>query len=335
MQLYLPVAVGTFFAMVLAHAGWYREGPLSSTDVMPPVYENFWNQTQDWYHQTLRVSCPFQNVDPDFPHSSPYNGHLWTIPIEFYGSMVAFTLVVCLCRCRDEIRLFLLAFTSLCCLHYERWDVFLFVSGILVAEVNLLALGMNFAAREIVVTENRSWRWVCCRVLGNYAGSMLNYIMCAVSLYLISYPGGANQIDEARPGFWYVYLMAWTPRWYVEMWWGFERFWVSVGGVFLVLSISNSTKLQRPFVTRVAQYLGDISYALYIVHGPFLFTLGAWLMRLHGGDGSGWLYVAYFIVTFLVDTLLCIWTADLFWRGVDVKSVVFAKWFAGKCWVNE
>jgi peptidoglycan/LPS O-acetylase OafA/YrhL len=102
-----------------------------------------------------------------------------------------------------------------------------------------------------------------------------------------------------------------------------------------VFTISNSATLQRPFITRVAQYLGNISYALYIIHGPILFTFGSWFMNTYADQEDNRRYAWSFVVATLLNTTLCIWAADLFWRGVDAKSVSFAKWFAEKCWMKD
>jgi len=331
LRLYIPVAVGTFLSMLMAHWEWYQELPETSTDALPPVVESFGDQFQHWRDHMVGISWPFQEVYPNTPYGPPYNGHLWTIPIEFYGSIVVYIMCLSLCRCYTWIRLVLMAFTSLCCLHYERWDIFLFLSGTTLAEISLLKPNLNSLNKTLFPNKSQgSWtmdslsRWL----------SATNWMICFVALYLLSYAGGSYPDYEPGPGIWHEYLMYWTPYRYMELWYGFERFWVTLGGFMLVFSISNSELLQRPFITRLSQYLGDISYALYIVHGPILFTVGAWFMNTYAGDSGLW-YAGAFAVAAFLNTFLCFWAADLFWRGVDAKSVVFAKWFAEKCWVKE
>jgi len=325
LRLYIPVAVGTFTSMLMAYWGMYQELPETSTDALPPVFENFSDNFNHWYNHMVGISWPFQDVYPNTPYGPPYNGHLWTIPIEFYGSIVVYVMVLCLCRCQTWIRLGLMVFTSLCCLHYERWDLFLFLSGTFLAEMSLLEVNLtSFYEDDMSVADRiRRWLWVT------------NWTLFLLALYLLSYPGGSFLDYEPGPGYWHEYLMYWTPRRYMELWYGFERFWVTIGGFILVFSISNSPILQRLFVTRFAQYLGDIAYALYIVHGPILFTFGAWFMNGYAGEESGWWYGQSFVMGAILNTILCIWVADMFWRGVDAKSVAFAKWFAGKCWVQQ
>ena len=340
LRLYIPIAVGTFASMLMAHAQLYHELPESSTEALPPVIENFSDQFKHWLDHMIGISWPFQAVYPNTPYGPPYNGHLWTIPIEYFGSMVVYAMVLGFSRCRTWVRLLLMGFTSLCTLHYERWDLFLFLSGTVLAELSLCRAypaspDLTSSADEkptyngLLKAAHSTINAVKC------FSPALNCLVCLISLYFLSYPGGSYPEYEPGPGLFHEYLMSRTPPRYADLWYGYERFWISVGGVMLVFAISNSSHLQRPFTTRFAQYFGDISYSLYIVHGPILFTFGSWYMDKYGGDGSDERYILAFVASGLMNTLLCIWVADLFWRGIDAKSVLFAKRFAEKCWAYE
>lgn len=76
-----------------------------------------------------------------------------------------------------------------------------------------------------------------------------------------------------------------------------------------------------------------------MLHGQVLFTLGQWIvpkaMNCTGGWENGGLGFGGGLV--LAGVLLLpftFWVADLFWRGVDVRSVSFAKWVGEKCFVR-
>ncbi|KAF2428280.1 hypothetical protein EJ08DRAFT_671449 [Tothia fuscella] len=103
-------------------------------------------------------------------------------------------------------------------------------------------------------------------------------------------------------------------------------------GAFLTVYATSSTStatLRSLFDNPVSVYLGKISYALYLVHGPVVHMLGFWLipwfwaitgketmLQKEIGFGAG----------FAIATLCVIWSADLFCRGVDWRCVAFAKW---------
>lgn len=69
-----------------------------------------------------------------------YNGHPWTIPLEFRGSIILFATTLGLARSRPSIRMATVASLSVYCMAKEQWDVALFLAGIAVAESNLLLL---------------------------------------------------------------------------------------------------------------------------------------------------------------------------------------------------
>lgn len=48
------------------------------------------------------------------------------------------------------------------------------------------------------------------------------------------------------------------------------RAWQMLGEIILVLGLSSDNRLKRPFVSPATQYLGRISYGIYICHGPLL-----------------------------------------------------------------
>lgn len=91
---------------------------------------------------------------------------------------------------------------------------------------------------------------------------------------------------------------------------------------------------------RVCQYLGRISFSLYLVHGLVLRTLshrvvlGLWDVvnkRWAEEEGreemrTGVVVGAFFVVVMPVT----IWIGDLFWRGVEMRAVRFVKWVEKK-----
>jgi peptidoglycan/LPS O-acetylase OafA/YrhL len=118
-----------------------------------------------------------------------------------------------------------------------------------------------------------------------------------------------------------------TPSNWPESW----RFIHCLGGFLLVYAVSSTRThtLRFLFDNVYSRYLGKISYALYLVHGPIVHMLGFWLVpwfwqftgrQNMAGKETGWL------LAFMVQTPLVIWAADVFWRCVDLKSVAFAKW---------
>lgn len=84
-----------------------------------------------------------------------------------------------------------------------------------------------------------------------------------LALVLCCYIGSYPSRDAANtPGY----------GWLADMWddpdynWK-HRFWLSMGGILIVSPASFLPTAQRFFTTRVARYLGKVSFGLYLVHG--------------------------------------------------------------------
>ena len=68
--------------------------------------------------------------------------------------------------------------------------------------------------------------------------------------------------------------------------------------------LQNSLVLQRAFVTSFAEYLGKVSFTLYLVHGPALHSVGYGITSYICGLGEevalpyhGGLLMSFFLVT--------------------------------------
>lgn len=150
-------------------------------------------------------------------------------------------------------------------------------------------------------------------------------IVSIFSLYLMSQPDGRGDVT---PG--WIYLTSLIPKW-----WEAEqyRYWQSVGAIVFIIAVGHSPRWQRFFNTGVVQYFGKISYAIYLMHGPAMHTMGyhweKWAYSWTGVEGY-WYNAGFFLgAAFCVPTV--VWWADVFWRAVDIPTVKFAKWFESKC----
>ncbi|KAK7421998.1 hypothetical protein QQZ08_009719 [Neonectria magnoliae] len=156
--------------------------------------------------------------------------------------------------------------------------------------------------------------WNCISVLG---------------LYLMSFPDAGS---ETTPG--YVYLSTWIPSW-----WDSEPYrpWQSIGCLIFALAVSNSDFWKGFYNSAFSQYLGKISYALYLVHGPIMHMVGyrweRWAWSITGVEGNQ--YVSGFILSMLLCIPSVFWAADVFWRAVDIPTVKFARWFENQLLVSS
>ncbi|KAI9799111.1 MAG: hypothetical protein M1825_004878 [Sarcosagium campestre] len=321
MRLFLPTSVGTFITMLTVWGGlWEPSRPIyMDPNIMrgdgeshPRILPTFLDQSLQWF-DGIRGMTNVWDWHMYFPH---YDHHLWTIPVEFKSSMMLFLTITGLARMRVIPRLALL-FVLICyCIQWDRWEVVLFLAGMFIAETDILKHRENFPKIKDVESHDEACS----------SGRRKVLRVCFWSAMFISglfFTSAPNLSPDQTPG--YVWLSKLIPKTYSEG----HRFLHSIGAIQLVWSISRATFLQIPFKTRFAQYLGKISYALYIVHGPILHVVGfpvvAGLWELTGTETASQ-YSDGLCLGMLVVLPTVFWFADIFWRFVDIPSVRLSKW---------
>jgi peptidoglycan/LPS O-acetylase OafA/YrhL len=237
-----------------------------------------------------------------------YNPQLWSISLEYRGSMVVFLVVLALARSRTIVRM---AVESIIVVHafgHKRWDVALFIAGMLIAEVEVLVhdstSASNIAQRKSVKTV-----MIICMLIG---------------VWLSGYPR-----DHADKSWGYRSLSRQWPHGGYR-----RRFWLGIGSILLVAPMSFLPRLQACFNTRLVRYFGKVSFALYLIHGLGNRMVGMWITR-YAWQAFGTDEPAAYILSYLASTVIYVpiifWWSDIFWRAFDVPSTQFAKWIEGEC----
>ncbi|KAH0345529.1 hypothetical protein KCU83_g7708, partial [Aureobasidium melanogenum] len=327
LRLYLPCIASTLIVFFALRIGIY-DGPNSiagpedvfrsiflgwAHDPQPRILPTFWEQARDWTHETLQLFDIFTHKH--WPESR-YDVHLWTIPQEFRCSYVLFLTIAGLALVRTRVRMILLAVFVACAFQADAWELSAFWSGALIAEANII----HQEKKDIRVNvdpfsdedEPRSQMTVWC-----------TYSAFALSLFLLSYP---SQEAKFAPG--YSTLYQFVPSGLRE---GEDyRFWHCLGAMIMLYSTSLDSRLQFLFNNALSRYLGNISFALYLVHGFTLKTIG--YVSVYGfwqitGKETLFQYESGFVLGGMIVIPLTVWFADLFWRFIDIPIVKFTRWF--------
>ncbi|KAK8252748.1 acyltransferase [Phyllosticta capitalensis] len=358
LRLFIPTVISTFMVFIALRMDLFKKATriaydgvtLSFVEHHPIWFPTLWEQ---WWHYVnfVRNYIDFTRWEEWY---NLYDPHVWTIPLEFRASMVLFLTLVCLARAKTFWRLSLIAALIVFCNRWNRFEIVLFLSGTLIAEVDLItraweapagtpppALPSNSAEAESV-----TWfeRWSRERVY-------MNMVIFVAGLYALSFP---DEFGAYTPGF--MYLATWIPENFRNSL-VYYRFWHSIGAILAMYAINNTPVLRRPFQTPFAQYLGKISYAFYLVHGPILHSLGyivmRWLWGMAGryieeevipppdrpdetikvtdsGEVGPHMFAFCLFLGWAIVLPISIWAADLFWRFIDVPCVKFARWVENK-----
>jgi peptidoglycan/LPS O-acetylase OafA/YrhL len=317
-RLFGPTLIGTAITMLLTTMGLFEAGKAIDDDqviykganeAQPIMMDTFYGQLEHW---TETMGNMISNVWDWGIYYNSYDAHLWTIPLEFRSSMVLFLTQIAFSRLRSGARIFLTcAMVTMCFYYWVRWEVFLFLAGMLSAELDFVS-GL-FVERPLLGEKPLP----IYHRLSGFGWAAMFFLGC----FLNSCPTLGPDIS---PG--YMYISSIMPARYSE---GSSRPIQALGGALLVWSFMHLPIVQRIFTTSVAQYLGKISYAFYIVHGPILHMFGYNLVLLiwsYTGRETAVGFGSGLVLGALVLLPIAIWVADIFWRAIDTPCVDFARW---------
>lgn len=186
-------------------------------------------------------------------------------------------------------------------LRHDRWELVLFMFGMGIAEFDHIQ-GLHLPNVRRDPSGRARYLWISLSVIG---------------LYFLSQPSSL----DITPG--WRWLGRLIPDWMAD-----KDSWYKIwGAAIFVLSVGRLPGWQKFFNSFPVQYLGKISYALYLMHGPSIHLIGyhfeKWALDISGVKeyyNYGYALAACFTIPFTI------WWADVFWRAVDIPTVKFAKW---------
>lgn len=314
-RLFLPPIITTLAVMICVRLDIYK----FDYEIMPGVvtyppkyYPTLYLQIMDWLKFLMN---DLMNIWTWGVRSFDYDIHLYTIPIQFRTSMIIFVVVIGLARIRTPARVLILACLFGYCMWMGRWEVALYFGGTLLTEYNLIQLekasssgpgdenSLSPTKKTLVLSKAF---WFCLLLCGLYLGSFPRVLGTA----------------ERTPGF--IWLSQLTPN---------PRYWQSYAAILIIWSLDNAKFLQMVFELSYAQYLGRISFSLYLVHGPVLHVFGyaaAPAMLKMTGHETTFQYQIGLLLGILALFPIVLLVADLFHRHVDIPCAKLAKWIESK-----
>ncbi|KAI9931020.1 hypothetical protein MW887_010675 [Aspergillus wentii] len=330
LRLYIPSLVGISLVVLAVRAGVYDyakevidEGHTiqGTNEQHPPIFKTWYLQYWSWHYEVAEL-FNFWHWEMYFNY---YNPHLWTIPVEFRCSIVLFVTILATSRLVAAVRMTLVCGLIWFCTRWGRWDVILFLSGMLMAELDLI-----YGTWERSSTEEKS--------TSSTPNSLKEYFQMSgwkwwIAIFIFGLYLGSSPNTGFKWTPFYMWLWELTPEYYRDP----DRFPQSLGAILIVFSINHSKEVQRLFTNPLSQYLGKISYAFYIVHGPILHSLGYSIMPSIWntvGKETNFQYCLGFLIGWLICLPVSIWAGDIFWRAVDIPSVKFARWIEAKITAN-
>ncbi|KAK1976605.1 acyltransferase [Colletotrichum cereale] len=343
LRLFLPTMATSLAVACLAHFKFYEVEPVpnqAGLHFRPPVLDTFSGQMKNWWLAFGTLSDPFSR-DLDRGNNFAYDTVLWTIPVEYQGSLVVFLTHIAFYRLRPRIRILLSIFLMAYTIHCGYWHFFLFLSGLCLATLYFYGQVKHNthepAALMLPLTSTTL-------TFGNFGSSFSSLVSSGKddagkkavqiisflgALWLLSYPEATAPI---APG--YRTIFALTPARHG----GGDNFWIPIAAVWLVFTIDKSPVIKPLFTNRYIQYLGRISYSIYLVHHSLIWLYGIHLIRLFAAITGSTFQANSASISWDISCILAtvfflpvtIFVADFVQRYVDARSVTFSAWVESK-----
>ena len=382
LRLYLPVFLITLITTTYIHLGLYENNrslildheklfPGDWYEPKPDMAATWGAQIAHWCHEMFDLTNIVQEQTV-YPY---HDQHLWSILSEMRASLQLYGILFAVAQCKPQIRITAMSFLTVMYFLWNHWEVWVYILGAIVAQADLMLTEHDKAERESldftkhrddlpngdahtnghVVQSNghaippapqvsrpsHEFPRIPSSTTGSYTPylrSLIRYLAFLAAFYLLSYP-----IDGSRdyaPG--YILLNRLIPEWMLRK----DKFYPNIGTAILLLLLArsdpNTSKWRRFLTSEIAQYLGKISFALYLVHGPIMHAIGyliphkiAWMQstELRDMGNTGWAGTIW--VGWAFTLFLSLWAADIWTREVEGRCIRFVKDLEKVCFVDK
>lgn len=310
-RLYVSTGIATLVTAIWTYLGWcqgrYRQPTLGL-------------QLFDWAMDWGASSNPFADIRGWwYPgvFRTKYLDQMWTIPVEFRGSLVVFWFCAASAYLSTRGRRIFCLVVITMCYYWGGIYAALFLWGMMIADYSfdrhperLQRVRLPAQEPEEATTPERRQ---------SIPAKILYFLLLILSMFLLGQPSDGVWVVGPFP---WQYLSKAIP-WYYNVELG-EHFWLSWGSVLLIVSLDRCRMLQIPFEWGFSQYLGDLSFGIYAMHNSLLWALYTPIVEpwraVHLGDGY-WSGLPGIVFT----TLVLLWLADYFTR-LDNLVVRAGKW---------
>ena len=324
-RIYLPVFVIATISQILFFCNLYQ------WDFGDDVVWGRRPWTAPWQHITFLVGYMMDIMNIIILRDPPgLNGQLWTMPREFRGSCVVYIVVLGMAFWRPQLRHIAIASIMAYWFYLGQWDIFAFLAGLYLAEMRVLA-GARIANQVPILPFYRLVSWA--PKIRSIDFTTIRTAFCfLVGFYLIC----LGDDGHLPPGYQFLSIFE-SPRWEND-WNILSRCWKTVGSVLFVYAVGTSPYLQRPFNSAPIQYLGKISFSLYLVHQSIYHLIrdpvrnSLWLIaagepypRTEAGSNYAILFAFTWLTTFVVMSSINLYAAHLYTRYIDERCVDIAR----------
>lgn len=352
LRIYLPVIITAGIAQIFYFFDLYTwPFDQSLIDDLPKPWSN------PWAHFTWLMNYTAESINViASEYRGGLNGQLWTMPLEFRGSNVVYLLIIGLSGWRKRVRLIVPPVLGAFFIWWGNWDIFGFIWGLWLAEkAHGTSSGEDFdqdtelemaefedtpsplfslPERLGLCSSKRRYKALRLHSRSYFVLSRLGVALVFAAGYYLLCLGNDGELPLGYQFLYYIQSSHWKNQWHI-----YHFCWKEIGSAMLVYGISEFRLLQRPLNTRVVQYLGQISFALYLLHETIYqllrnplrdFIYSSLSGKVYETSAQAWsadhfsFHVAWWVSGILLGSL-AVGCAHCYTKYVDDRCVAFAK----------
>ena len=183
------------------------------------------------------IDAIWQGLTTFFSNANGFNSNLWTMKLEFYGSMAVFLGIFALRTAAPAARVLGVLLLS-CCTFYFHLRLLPFVFG--------LVFSFWYVGRHLAAPRPMHWGWAA------------GLLALSIGLFGFKSPVGYYSVFAAVEKVPHIHLVLY-----------------SLGAWLLLYVATRSPGVSRVLSIPVLRFLGRISFALYVIHGLVIWSLGS------------------------------------------------------------
>lgn len=367
-RLYLPVFLITLVMATYIHYGLYEANRPLLLD-WSTLFPGDWNETKPFMYATwpeqLKVwrdeMYQLFNLASSDTFYPTHDQHLWSMLSEMRASLHLTGCLVALAQCKRHVRLAIMCILVGLYLYWNHWEIWIYLLGAIVAQIDQILthreqeretekqalpttilqeknyLAVEISSPSYTSETSASSHTIDLLTCSNHPAvhRILRTLGFFLAFYLLSYPIHGSR--DPAPGYEYLNLL--IPEWLVRK----EKFYANWGTFILLLLLVRSKPGEscwRALVSHwLPQYLGKVSFALYLVQAIVQHSFGYmlphriwWSFGVQGIDlESDWAWFMPIAVGWTITLIATLWAADCWTREVEGRCIRFVKWLEGKC----
>ncbi|KAK7888497.1 hypothetical protein LTR67_008843 [Exophiala xenobiotica] len=335
LRLYLPTMIVMLVTTHYIYFGLYESNrayisanhALPFNEPRPKQFATYSEQLANWWEEFAKLTDLFQ-----WGTRPLHDCHLWSILAEMQGSLLLYLILIATAQCKHLVRLVAMCSMLFMLFLWNRWDISVYILGGIVGQVDAMIIEKHQESKLTLSPSlppsspgKSATVWSRARRTPHSFARILGYL---ASFYFMSYPAwGYNKKAKG-----YQTLDLFIPRGMANP----EMFYPLVGTgllLFMLARADPATSVWRRLLNSdLCAYLGKVSFALYLLHGPVLHAIGYMIphyiwssMGVQPKELGNFSWTVVIVIGWSISLALCLCAADVWQREVESRCVKVVK----------